>query len=69
LLAKASIYTDEKQKKKERLEKWKMWKKTKAMFWKKTATDYEKWEYFTDSEDEFEKAEKEAEPIVPDNDP
>ena len=39
------------------------------MFWKKTATDYEKWEYFTDSEDEFEKAEKEAEPIVPENDP
>lgn len=39
------------------------------MLWKKTANDYEKWEYFTDSEDEFEKAEKEAEPIVPEDDP
>ena len=69
LLDKANVYNEEKQKKKERLNKWKLWKKTKAMFWKKTATDYEKWEYFTDSEDEFEKAEKDAEPIVPENDP
>jgi hypothetical protein len=37
-----------------------MWRKTKAIFWKKTATDYSKWDYFTDSEDEFEELEKKA---------
>jgi len=69
LLKKAEQYQKDKNKKKERLQQWQLWKKTKAMFWKKSSTDYEKWEYFTDSEDEFEKAEKEADPIVPENDP
>ena len=39
------------------------------MLWKKTATDYTKWDYFTDSENELEEAEKNAPPIVPENDP
>lgn len=69
LLAKVSEYKDAKLRKQERKKKWELWQKTKAMFWKKTATNYEKWEYFTDSEDEFEKLEKEAPPVLPENDP
>ena len=53
----------------ERKHKWEMWKKTKQMFWKKTATDYSKWEYFTESEDDLEEAEKNAKPLVPEHDP
>jgi hypothetical protein len=51
------------------MHKWENWKKTKAMFWKKTSTNYDKWDNFTDSEDEFAAIEKNAEPIVPKNDP
>lgn len=69
LLAKGEEYNKAKLAKKERLHQWKLWKKTKSMFWKKTSTDYEKWEYFTDSEDEYEQAEKDAAPILPENDP
>ena len=35
------------------------------MLWKKTSTNYSKWDYFTDDSDE----EKNEEPIVPSNDP
>ena len=42
-----------------------MWQKTKAMLWKKTSNNYDKWEYMvSDSEQE-----PETEPIVPKNDP
>lgn len=42
-----------------------MWQKTKAMLWKKTSNNYDKWEYFvSDSEEE-----PQQEPIVPKNDP
>lgn len=69
LLEKVEEFKEAKFRKQERKKKWELWKKTKAIFWKKTATNYEKWEYFTDSEDEFEKLEKDAPPILPDNDP
>ena len=69
LLEMVDKYKDAKSRKQERKKKWELWKKTQAMFWKKTSTNYEKWEYFTDSEDEFEKLEKEAPPVLPDNDP
>jgi len=62
-------YKEAKSRKQERKKKWELWKKTQAIFWKKTATNYEKWEYFTDSEDEFEKAERDAQPVLPENDP
>jgi len=63
------VYKKKKDKRNERKHKWEMWKKTKNIFWKKTATDYSKWEYFTESEDDMEEAEKNAKPIVPENDP
>jgi hypothetical protein len=36
------------------------------MLWKKTSTNYSKWDYFTDSEEEEEKS---SEPVLPTNDP
>lgn len=69
LLGMVDQYKEAKKRKQDRKQKWDMWKKTQAMFWKKTATNYEKWEYFTDSEDEFEAMEKNAPPVLPDNDP
>lgn len=51
--------------KEERKKKWENWRKTQAMFWKKTSTNYSKWDYFTSSSEE----EEEAEPILPKNDP
>jgi len=62
-------YKKRKDRRQERKHKWEMWKKTKQIFWKKTATDYSKWDYFTESEDEIEAAEKNAKPVVPENDP
>jgi tetratricopeptide (TPR) repeat protein len=69
LLAKVDEYKEAKLRKQERKRKWELWKKTQAIFWKKTSTNYEKWEYFTDSEDEFEALEKDAKPVLPENDP
>jgi tetratricopeptide (TPR) repeat protein len=63
------VYKVTKDRRAERKHKWDLWKKTKSIFWKKTATDYSKWEYFTDSEDELEEIEKNSKPIVPDHDP
>ena len=69
LLSKVDEFKKRKLRRAERRKKWDLWKKTKAMHWKKTSTSYEKWEYFTDSEDEYAKLEKESEPIVPEDDP
>lgn len=45
--------------------KWENWKKTQAMFYCKTSTNYRKWDMFeSDSEEKEEDA-----PIVPDHDP
>ena len=51
----------------ERRAKWENWKKTQAMFYKKTSTNYQKWDMF-ESESE-EENEEDTEPIVPENDP
>lgn len=56
-----------KARKMERRAKWENWKKTQEMFYRKTSTNYSKWEVFesdTESENEEDK-----EPIVPENDP
>jgi len=63
------VYKKEKLRREEKKDKWSKWKKTKAMLWKKTATDYSKWEYFTDSENELEEIEKKLPPITPKDDP
>jgi len=66
LLKKAHEYQTGKVRKEERKKKWQLWKNTQAMLWKKTATNYSKWDYFTSSsEDEDIK----TDPIVPSNDP
>ena len=57
-----------KARKMERRAKWENWKKTQEMFYKKTSTNYAKWDVFeSDSEDEI--PEEEKDPIVPENDP
>ena len=66
LKQKVEIYKQDKNRKAERKHKWEMWQKTKASLWKKTSTNYSKWEYFTSSEDENE---EERDPILPKNDP
>lgn len=52
-------------KKKTRRAKWENWKKTQAMFYCKTSTNYNKWDMFESSEG----TEEEKDPIVPENDP
>ncbi len=66
LLVKLDEYNQRKLRRQERRKKWEMWKKTKAIFWKKMDTNYSKWDYFTDSEST---TEEEKEPIVPEEDP
>ena len=44
--------------------KWENWKKTQGLTYKKTSTNYNKWDMFESSEEEIE-----TEPIVPKNDP
>ena len=66
LLVRVDQYKKRKNKRVERKKKWENWKKTKQIFWKKMATDYSKWDNFTDSESE---PEEEKDPIVPENDP
>ena len=58
------VFKDKKRRKKERKAKWENWKKTQAMFYRKTSTNYKKWEHFESSEDS-----EESEPILPKNDP
>lgn len=45
-----------------------MWKKTKQVYKKAKLIDYEKWNYFTDSEDSDEEY-KEKNPILPKDNP
>ena len=51
--------------KKTRRGKWENWKKTQEMFYKKTSTNYNKWDMFESSEEDSD----EKEPIVPKDDP
>jgi hypothetical protein len=53
--------------KKMRRAKWDNWKKTQAMFYCKTSTNYNKWDMFESESDPDEK--EEMEPILPKNDP
>lgn len=50
---------------KERKNKWENWKKTQALFYRKTSTNYKKWDCFELDSD----TEEEQEPIVPKDDP
>ena len=54
-------------KKKIRRAKWDNWKKTQAMFYCKTSTNYNKWDMFESDEDPDEEDDKE--PILPKDDP
>ena len=47
--------------------KWENWKKTQAMFYCKTSTNYNKWDMFESESDPDDK--EEQEPIVPKDDP
>lgn len=51
--------------KKDRVDKWERWKKTQAMFYRKTSTNYKKWEQF-ESEEE---SQDDSDPILPRDDP
>ena len=62
LRGKVEEYKDKKKRKLERRAKWENWKKTQEMFYKKTSTNYNKWDVFESSEEE----EPEQDPIVPD---
>eukprot|EP00347_Sterkiella_histriomuscorum_P021645 403333259 len=55
------------QKKKERKSKWDNWKKTQALFYKKTSTNYKKWDFFESGDEDSE--EDNSDPILPTNDP
>ena len=54
-----------KARKMERRAKWDNWKKTQEMFYRKTSTNYAKWDVFESESEE----EKEQDPILPENDP
>jgi tetratricopeptide (TPR) repeat protein len=66
LLVKVDEYKDRKGRKEERKKKWELWKKTQAMVWKKTSTNYSKWDYYTSSSEE---EDVNKDPIVPKDDP
>ena len=53
-------------KKKQRRAKWENWKKTQAMFYCKTSTNYNKWDMFESDE---ETSDEDKDPIVPKDDP
>ena len=58
-------YKKKEARKKMRRAKWENWKKTQAMFYCKTSTNYNKWDMFeSDSEEP-----QEEEPVVPEHDP
>lgn len=67
LRGKLAEYKEKQKRKIERKGKWENWKKTQALFYKKTSTNYKKWEFF-DSGSESEK-EDDSDPILPRNDP
>ena len=66
LKKKVEVYKEDKNRKAERKHKWDMWQKTKATLWKKTSTNYSKWDYFTSSDEEND---ENKDPILPKNDP
>lgn len=61
-------FKKEKTKREERKKRWELWQKTKKIYNKAKLIDYEKWNYFTDSEDS-DKEFKEKNPILPKDDP
>lgn len=65
LKTKVEEFKEKKQRKLQRRAKWENWKKTQEMFYKKTSTNYHKWDCYESSEEE----EEEADPIVPKDDP
>ncbi|CAG9322920.1 unnamed protein product [Blepharisma stoltei] len=64
LLSKVEELKKERAEKAEKKVRWENWQKTQAMLYKRTATNYKKWDYFDDYEEEAE-----PEFIPPDNDP
>jgi tetratricopeptide (TPR) repeat protein len=66
LREKLEEYKSKKKTKLERRAKWENWKKTQALFYRKTSTNYKKWEFF---ESEEEEEEDNSEPILPRDDP
>ena len=64
LKTKVEEYKQKKAKKIQRRGKWENWKKTQEMFYKKTSTNYNKWDMYESSEEE-----EELDPIVPKDDP
>lgn len=52
--------------KKTRRGKWENWKKTQELFYRKTSTNYSKWDMFESSEEEVD---PNADPILPKDDP
>jgi hypothetical protein len=54
-------YKEKNTRKKIKKAKWENWKKTQAMFYKKTSTNYKKWEFFESGSD----TEEESDPILP----
>ena len=65
LRSRAEEYKIKKARKIERRAKWENWKKTQAMFYCKTSTNYRKWDMFESESD----SEKEEDPIVNEEDP
>ena len=65
LKEKVNVMQKKDRKKKHRRAKLENWKKTQAMFYCKTSTNYNKWDMFESDEE----TDDEKEPIVPKNDP
>jgi len=65
LREKLTEFQEKKNRKKVRRAKWENWKKTQAMFYCKTSTNYNKWDMFESDES----SEAESDPILPKNDP
>ena len=59
------MYKEKKRKKMDRRAKWENWKKTQALVYRKTSTNYRKWDHFESSEEEDDN----AEPVLPRDDP
>lgn len=66
LKEKLEVYKIDKKNKMERKLKWENWVKTQAMMYKKTSTNYKKWEFFDSGSDT---EEEDKAPIVPNDDP
>ncbi len=66
LMAKVEVIKKKRADKEKRKYKWDQWKKTQAIYWKKTSTNYSKWDYFTSSDEDEDPNDK---PILPKNDP